>query len=151
MFAVSDLIILDAIHRGVDPPPDAQKRIRGLEEAGALERISRRKLVLSKRFYAFKGKRGEYTRRAGLDRETRKELLLKHIRDNAKSGAPFEDLQQVLPDANRSELKRLLAELRAGNGIHLVGQKRGARWFPGPLPPPATGGATKDEPKVSQT
>ena len=67
---------------------------------GAVERLDRTRLVLSRSFYVIQGKPGEYTRRAGLDRETRKELLLRHIADSAGAGAPFEELSQVCLSAS---------------------------------------------------
>ena len=39
---------------------------------------------------------GVHTRRVGLDRDTNKELLLRHIRQNNAVGTPFKELQQVL-------------------------------------------------------
>ena len=37
------------------------------------------------------GKSGIHTRVVGLDRETNKELLLKHIRANGDNGTPFKE------------------------------------------------------------
>ena len=42
------------------------------------------RLMLSRQFYRYIGKAGTYTRKRGLDRETNKELLLKHIRGNRR-------------------------------------------------------------------
>lgn len=74
---------------------------------------------------------GEYTRRKGLDRDTRKELLKKHIAEAGAQGAPFEELAQVLPEASRNDLKVLLRELKAAKQVHVRGVKRGARWYLG--------------------
>jgi ATP-dependent DNA helicase RecG len=127
-FLVDDLAVLDAVHRGVDVPDDLKLRIQGLIDLGALERVGRSKLVLAKRFYAMKGMAGTYTRRKGLDRDTRKELLKQHIAEAGTRGAPFEELAQVLPDASRNDLKVLLRELKVAGQIHVRGVKRGARW-----------------------
>jgi ATP-dependent DNA helicase RecG len=127
-FLVDDLLVLDAIHRGVDVPSELKARVQSLIDLGALERVARNKLVLAKRFYAMKGKAGEYTRRKGLDRDTRKELLKKHIAEAGAEGAPFDELAQVLPEASRNDLKVLLRELKASGQVHVRGVKRGARW-----------------------
>ncbi len=42
--------------------------------------------------YVLTGKRGVYTRKKGLDRETRKALLLKHIEDNRVDGSKLDDM-----------------------------------------------------------
>lgn len=131
-FHVGDLVVLDAIHRGLEVPEPLRGRVAELVAIGAVERVERAKLVLARGFYVLKGKPGEYTRRAGLDRETRKELLLKHITTCGEVGAPFEELAQVLPGANRNELKVLLRELREAGRAHARGTTRAARWHPGP-------------------
>lgn len=53
-----------------------------------------------------------HTRRVGLDRDTNKELLLKHIRQNNEVGTPFKELQQVLPGLNRNQIQDLMKELK---------------------------------------
>lgn len=130
-FQVTDLVVLDAIHRGLEIPDAVRSRVAELVAMGAVERVERSKLVLSRSFYVLKGKPGEYTRRAGLDRETRKELLLKHIVSCGTAGAPFEELAQVLPGASRNELKVLLRELKEAGRAHARGATRAARWHTG--------------------
>jgi ATP-dependent DNA helicase RecG len=88
--------------------------------------------MLSRRFYSFIGKKGAYTRKKGLDRETNKNLLLKHIHENAREGSPLKDLMDVLPSKTRGQVRVLLGELRKAQKVHTRGLKRGALWFPGP-------------------
>lgn len=130
-FSVADLVVLDAIHRGVEIPEPVAGRLTDLIALGAVERLDRTRLVLSRSFYVIQGRPGEYTRRAGLDRETRKELLLRHIAESAGAGAPFEELSQVLPQASRNELKVLLRELKDAGRAHVRGTTRSARWHAG--------------------
>lgn len=72
--------------------------------------------------------RGVYTRKIGLDRETNKQLLLKHIRDNDREGSPFRELAQVLPSLSRRQVQELLRSLRSDGHVRLVGQTSAARW-----------------------
>jgi ATP-dependent DNA helicase RecG len=130
-FSVADLVALDAVHRGIEVPEAVRGHLTDLVALGAVERISRSQLVLSRSFYQLKGTLGEHTRRTGLDRETRKELLLKHIATTGSAGAPFEELAQVLPAASRNELKVLLRELKESGKAHTQGTTRGARWHAG--------------------
>ena len=65
----------------------------------------------------------------GLDRETNKELLLKHIRESGEYGTPFKELQQVLPGQSRNQLQVLMRELRQENRVYCKGKNRGAKWF----------------------
>jgi ATP-dependent DNA helicase RecG len=127
--AVEDLVVLDAVRRGIPMPPELRAHAKALVEIGALERIARGKLILSKGFYALKGVPGEYTRQRGLDRNTQKALLIQHIKTAGTAGAPFEELAQVLPAASRNELRVLLRELRSEGQINVRGITRAARWY----------------------
>jgi len=132
-FSTQDFLILDRVHRGL-PVQDAFKpRLSYLIETGVLESIGRGRgahHVLSRRFYAMTGKKGVYTRKIGLDKETHKALLLKHIRDSAEVGAPLSEFVEVLPALSRFQIQRLLQELRGEGLVHSIGTTRAARWFP---------------------
>ena len=80
------------------------------------------------------GKSGVHTRIVGLDRDTNKELLLKHIRANRTIGTPLRELQQILPSQSRRQLQILLNELRDENRIYKIGNTSAARWFAGSAP-----------------
>ena len=75
-----------------------------LTEMGIVEHMGRNKHILAWSLYAASGKAGVHTRRSGLDRDTNKELLLKHIRKSGVDGTPFKELQQVLPGHSRSQI-----------------------------------------------
>ncbi|MDP3937099.1 MAG: hypothetical protein Q8R92_03080 [Deltaproteobacteria bacterium] len=108
--------------------------VEHLIELGVLEPVGHgrgARLLLSRRFYRHLGKAGVYTRKRGLDRETNKALLVRHLRESGHAGCPLSELQQVLPAQSRDQLKRLLAELRREGRVRLVGLRRGARWLAG--------------------
>jgi ATP-dependent DNA helicase RecG len=109
----------------------------GLNSVGAVESIGRgrgTRYILARGLYAALGSKGVYTRTKGLDRETNKALLLKHIQDNATSGAQMEEFRQVLPALSRSQIQVLLRELRKDRTIHSIGLTKAARWYPGAGP-----------------
>ncbi len=80
---------------------------------------------------AFKG----LERTKGLDRETNKTLLLKHIQDNQVVGSKMAEFRQVLPSHSRSQIQVLLRELVREHRIHVHGKTQGALWYPGPEAP----------------
>jgi len=131
-FNTQDFLLLDIIHREKIVPNELKDRLTSLLAQGIIERKGREKYMLSRRFYQFLGQSGAYTRRRGLDQETNKMLLLKHIRDNTRQGSRLDELEQVLPNLLQSAVKRLLQELKQQGYIHTVGRTRGARWYPGP-------------------
>jgi len=113
-------------------PERSKDSLFKLVESGVVEQVSRgrgTRYVLSRQFYEFLGKRGVYTRKRGLDRETNKALLLKHIRDNAKNGSPLRELLDVLPALSPYQIQRLLRELRDEGKARSVGTTKAARWF----------------------
>ena len=140
-FSTADFLVLDRLQRDLALPESLRVRVPQLMEAGVVETVGRgrgTKYILSRSLYAAIGSKGAYTRRKGLDRETNKALLLRHVEDNGSAGARMEELMQVLPALPRSQIQVLLRELRADGKVHTVGATRAARWYPGAPSPIAT-------------
>lgn len=132
-FSTQDFVVVDLIHREQPVPPDLQDRLPRLHELGVIEsqgRGSNRTYFLSRRLYTALGKKGAYTRRRGLDKETNKALLLRHIEYSRDEGARFEELSQVLPSLSRDQIQGLMKELKGEGRIRVVGKTRAARWYP---------------------
>ena len=134
-YSTYDFLTLDYLHRE-EPLPDYLKaRLPGLIEGGAVESIGHGKgtrYLLSHRLYAALGAKGVRTRKKGLDRETNKALLVRHIQDNQTTGSKMEELRQVLPAHSRSQIQVLLRELVKQEAVHVHGATRAARWYPEP-------------------
>jgi len=136
-FSTYDFLALDYLRRDQALPDHLKACLPGLTAAGAVESIGRgrgTRYILARGLYAALGSKGVYTRKKGLDRGTNKALLLKHIQDNATSGAQMEEFRQVLPALSRSQIQVLLRELRGEGAVHSVGVTKAARWYPGPGP-----------------
>jgi ATP-dependent DNA helicase RecG len=132
-FTTRDFLILDLVHQEQKIPDQLRQRVPALVDAGVIEAVGRgrgSRHLLSRKFYSFVGAPGEYTRKRGLDRETNKTLLLRHIRDNRATGSRIGELMQVLPALSRDQIRVLLRELRHDGSIRVAGDKRAARWFP---------------------
>ncbi len=131
-FDLEDLLVLDVVHREQKVPQRLAPRLARLLEYGAIERIGTgrgTRYLLSRRFYRALGKPGAYTRQRGLDRETNKALLVKHIEGASPPGAALAELQEVLPGLSRSQVQGLLRELRDEGRARVQGERRWARWF----------------------
>lgn len=132
-FSTQDFLILDQVHRGLSVRDELKPRLSYLLETGVLELTGRgrgARYVLARRFYAITGRKGVYTRKVGLDKETHKALLLKHIRNSKTEGARMEEFQQVLPALSRFQIVRLLNEMREAGLMLKKGKTRTTRWFP---------------------
>jgi ATP-dependent DNA helicase RecG len=134
-FSTKDLLVLDLLARQESVPEEFRGHVDALAEEGIVECVGRgrsRRCYLSRSLYEFLGQKGTYTRRRGLDRGTNKELLLRHIQDNAAAGSPLSELTQVLPSLSRGQLQYLLTELSFEGKAHFIGHARTAKWYPGP-------------------
>jgi ATP-dependent DNA helicase RecG len=135
-FTTEDLLVIDQIFREEKPAECFKRNLLLLVDSGVVEQVSRGRAgryVLSRQFYEFIGRKGTYTRKRGLDRETNKSLLLRHVEDNQKVGSRMEEFRQVLPSHSRSQIQVLLRELVAERKIHIHGKTLGARWYPGSI------------------
>lgn len=131
-FSTYELVVLDAVHRDHAIPADARSTIDRLIDRGLLERAGRRQLVIGRRYQRTVGQPGMYTRRAGLDRETNKALLLKHLRDHP--GSALVELCGVLPSLSTDLVRTLLKSLKQEGLAHSVGRTRAGLWYAGPNP-----------------
>lgn len=127
--STADFLVIDALYHDRKLTETMRSRLKRLTEMGITEHIGRNKYILSRGLYSAAGKAGEHTRATGLDRETNKELLYKHIRESGEDGAPLRELQQVLPSLNRGQVQVLLRELRKEDRIYLKGKTTSARWI----------------------
>jgi ATP-dependent DNA helicase RecG len=130
-FSTRDILVLDAIQREERLPEDLKERLPQLLDQGIVERIGRgggARFILSRKFHSFLGQEGAYTRRKGLDRETNKALLVRHLTGVKGSGAAFTELQQVLPALSRRQIQGLLEDLRRAGKVVLEGKRRYALW-----------------------
>lgn len=129
LLSTEDFLTIDALYHERTLTERMCSRLNRLIEMGIVEHIGRNKYVLARSLYAAAGKSGVHTRRVGLDRDTNKELLLKHIRQNNAEGTPFKELQQVLPGQSRNQIWVLLRELRDSGKIVCKGRTRSSKWF----------------------
>ena len=134
-FTTEDFFVIDLVHREQPVPAYFIPRLQALRQQGVIERVGRgrgTRHLLSRRFYRFLGKGGAYTRRRGLDRETNKALLERHIEDSAPAGASLGELQEVLPGLSRDQVRTLLRELKSDGRVDVRGATKAARWHATP-------------------
>lgn len=134
-FSTLDYLALECLQQERPLAPALRERLPALVEVGAVEMLGRgrtARYILAAALYAALGAKGTYTRKRGLDHDTNKALLLKHLKDQGEAGAPLSEFRQVLPALPVKLVQRLLEELRDEGAIHVVGQRRWARWYLAP-------------------
>jgi ATP-dependent DNA helicase RecG len=129
-FSSSELVVLDLIHKGKKPSEYFGPVLNLLKEEGIVESAGRGKFILNRNYYAIASQKGVYTRKKGLDRETNCQLLLKHIRENTKTGSKLNELMQVLPSLTMRQVQGLLKRMEKQEKIEKKGKTKAALWFP---------------------
>lgn len=129
LLSTDDFLVIYALFYDKPLNENLRLRLKHLVEIGIIEHTGRSKYVLARSLYDAAGKSGVHTRLIGLDRDTNKELLLKHIRTNVDKGAPLKELQQVLPGHSSRQIQLLLHELRSDGKIEPKGKGKGAAWY----------------------
>jgi ATP-dependent DNA helicase RecG len=133
-FQTLDFLALDTLAHGRHLTPEMKTRLPDLIEAGAVESQGRGKgqrFFLSRALYEAMGSPGIHTRQQGLDYETNKELLLKHLRSCGDAGAKMAEFEQVLPAQSRASILRMLKDLQEADPpqVELRGRSSAQRWF----------------------
>ena len=128
-FSTEDYLVINALFYDQKMPDHLHPYIKRLVAMGIVEKIGRTKFVLSRGIYDAVGQAGIHTRLIGLDRETNKELILKHLKKSGSKGASFSEFQQVLPSQSRNQIQYFLKELSTEGKIEVKGKTKGATWF----------------------
>jgi len=128
ILSTDDFLVINALFHEQKLSGNLHPRTKRLIDMGIIEHASRSKYVLARSLYEATGKSGIHTRLIGLDRETNKELIIKHLRKNGAKGTQLKELQQVLPSHSRRQIQLLLNELRNEGRIVLAGNTSRAKW-----------------------
>ncbi len=124
-----DYLVIDHVVRQEKVPKPLQPRISRLVDIGVLEKRPVGRFMLTRRLYAAAGRKGAYTRAAGLERQAKLELAHQHLREAGRDGAPIGEIMEIFPDLTRSQVFSLLDSLRQQERAHVRGQRRLARWY----------------------
>ena len=130
-FNTQDWLVFSHAGRSEKIPKELHSRLPRLLDLGLIEKCKGRSYILGRRYYADAGRKGEFTRKRGLDRETNLALLLRHIEENKATGAKLEELCQVLPALSQTHVQSLLRSLKKRRAVYSIGVTSQGRWFPG--------------------
>ncbi|KUG26277.1 hypothetical protein ASZ90_003883 [hydrocarbon metagenome] len=124
VFSIDELLLLDDIREGIPVSDEFKKILENLKSLGIIEVIGRgkgTKYILSHKYYEYINKKGIYTRKRGLENYEKRELILKHLRQNHK--ATREEINQIFPDLTRDQIYNLLRKLRKDYIIEFISEK----------------------------
>jgi ATP-dependent DNA helicase RecG len=129
ILSTDDFLVINTLFHERKLSDNLRSRTKRLIDMGIIEHTGRNKYVLARSLYAVTGKSGVHTRLVGLDRETNKELILKHLKQNGDKGTPLNELYQVLPGHSRGQIQTLLRELRNEKKIYVTSNTSAGKWF----------------------
>lgn len=98
-------------------------------QLGIIERLGRTsgaKYILSQQYYSSIGKSGTHTRLAGLSREEKKVLIIKHLQKEGTGN--FQQFADAFPQLERSGIVNLLMELKREGKIKHLGSRKSGCW-----------------------
>jgi ATP-dependent DNA helicase RecG len=127
--STDDFLVINILFHQHKFPDHLRLRTKRLIDMGIIERTGPNKYILARSLYEVIGKSGEHTRLVGLDRETNKKLIVKHIKKNGANGTPLKQLHQVLPGHSRGQIQYLLKEMQNEKRICVEGNTKAAKWF----------------------
>lgn len=107
---------------------DKPKSIKGelietIFNKGIVEKDVHGKYMLSKKYYEDHNKRGEYTIRKGIDRETNKQLIINYL-DQHKRGTKSDFMALLKKEVGGKTVNKYLKELKDAGKVHFVGNPR---------------------------
>jgi ATP-dependent DNA helicase RecG len=130
--STDEWLVLDRLSREQPITDELIPCTSRLIDLGMIVRAARASFILAEAYYRYSGR--EDTFRRLRENEVRKEALERHIGEHAVDGCPVGELSDLLADLTRDQVRGLLDELRAEERVHLRGERRWARWHPGPAP-----------------
>ncbi|TAL57741.1 MAG: hypothetical protein EPN85_13345 [Bacteroidetes bacterium] len=96
---------------------------------GIIEKVGKTsgtKYILSHRYYSYQEKPGVYTRIKGFSRESKKELIMEHIRREGKGRR--DDFIDAFPELQPNDISNFLQELKREGKIEREGSDRAGYW-----------------------
>lgn len=119
-----ELLILNKIK--LNQKVEANEMTNNLLNLELIESLGRDKYILSKKYYRKMDKKGEYTRKRGLDKETNKSLILDHLKKWGK-GYMYEFKDVFKREIQKPRINKYLEELKQEGKIELIGNPRAVR------------------------
>lgn len=127
-----DWLAVDRVRQETPLPDELRECAFRLLELGLVVRGGQGQFILAEAYYRFSGKLERFERLRA--RERLKEQLIERLTEHTLDGVSRGQLDSQLDQVSYADLGRLLAELATEQRIHSRGEKKGTRWFPGPLP-----------------
>ena len=128
--STDEWLVLDWLSREQPLPEALQVCTDRMIELGMIVRAARGSFILAESYYRFIGREDTYRRLR--ENEVRNASLEQRFSEYAVDGCPIRDPESVLPKLSRKEIGRLLDELWREDRVHVRGERRWAKWHPGP-------------------
>ena len=128
-FVTEDFLIINTLFCNKKVPKEYDLYIKRLVDIGVVERTERGKYKLSENLYKPVSEAETYYRPTELSREKNKELIFNYIQMNNEKGISLRELLDMMPTLSRSQVQKILFDLKNDEKIQTVGRANKAKWF----------------------
>jgi len=128
-FITEDFLIINSLFHERRLPKNLRHRIKYMTEIGVVEHVGRGRYILAQKLFEEVGGSLTHSKQVGFDREENKKLILVHVQIHNSRGTPLRELMQLLPNHSRSQIQKLLYELRDESKIRTEGRANKSRWY----------------------
>ena len=127
-FSTEDYLVINSLYHTKKYPVNLRPQAKHLAEFGITEYIGNGKYILSSKLFETAGELSNHIQPTIINRTAAKEIILSHIQSNS-SGTSLSEFQQILPHHSRSQIQKLLYELKSDGSIYTEGRANKARWY----------------------
>jgi ATP-dependent DNA helicase RecG len=128
-FTTEDYLAINSLFHTQKFPQNLRANVRRLADIGIIEHLGHGKYLIAKQLYSSVGESNTHSRLAEMDRAANKKLILHHIQSSSGDGVSLGELLQVFPNSSRSQMQKMIYELRGEGKVKTEGKTHGARWF----------------------
>lgn len=97
---------------------------------GIIEKLGRTRgtrYILSHKYYEHKDKTGIHTKLKGVPRDSKKELIIQHIKENGSG--QMSEFKDIFPNLKQEEISNLLRDLKKEDLIKFKGHPKTGHWI----------------------
>jgi len=128
-FVTEDFLIINTLFCNKKVPKEYDLYIKRLVGIGVVERTERGRYKLSENLYKPVSEMDTDIRPAELSREKNKELIFNYIQMNNEKGISLRELLGMMPTLSRSQVQKILFDLKNDEKIQTAGRANKAKWF----------------------
>jgi ATP-dependent DNA helicase RecG len=128
-FTTEDYLVINSLFHTQRIQAQLRPNAKRLSDIGILEHMGRGKYLIAQQLYSSIGEVANQLHLSGKDRTAIANLTLQHIESSKGLGMSLSDIQLAFPNCTRSQLQKMIYELRDKGQVRTEGKANKARWY----------------------